>query len=273
MTTPLLSLPELLQGQAFPYITHNLALRLLESSLFRVLSATSDGPPSSPSDGDSYIVNITTREWAGATPKSIAVYVGGSWYFVSPVQGQPVWVVDSSKFYRYLNLTWVDQTRENVSGDMYKSVYDPNDAGIVLEAQYARSSSWSGISDKPTTFAPNQNLIQYCVSSYPCADAVSPGKVVYAQSGILYLASSSELSSSESVLGVCISSTVIGDSAKIVLAGEYTFENELFTPGPVFLGTSGEIVSVKPTTGYVLQIGFAVSSTKLIVRIGTPVEL
>lgn len=39
-------------------------------------------------------------------------------------------------------------------GDMYKSVYDPNDDGKVLSADTADSVPWSGVTSKPSTFTP-----------------------------------------------------------------------------------------------------------------------
>ena len=46
-----------------------------------------------------------------------------------------------------------------------------------------------------------------------------------------------------------------------------------FSPGPVFLGLNGALVQAPPASGFVLQIGTALSATRLVVERFSPIIL
>ena len=66
-TTSRLALPYIMAAQAQKHVTHNEALRLLDGLIqMSVINSTSTNPPSTPSEGDAYIVKApATSEWTG----------------------------------------------------------------------------------------------------------------------------------------------------------------------------------------------------------------
>jgi hypothetical protein len=83
--------------------------------------------------GDRYIVGPAVASgdpWFGQS-KSIAWYDGAAWKFDVPSAGWRTFDLAIAKFYTYVAGSWILQGE----GDMYKSVYDTNDNGIVDKAE------------------------------------------------------------------------------------------------------------------------------------------
>ena len=101
MTTPNLSLPELIQNQTQPHVPVNAALRIIDALVQgRVLDIDLTAPPGSPANGDAYIpASPATGDWAGHED-DIAYYNAG-WQFVTPKAGWRVFVDDEGVFYAY----------------------------------------------------------------------------------------------------------------------------------------------------------------------------
>lgn len=110
MSTDLLSLKELVDGQVDPYATVNEALRQIEGRTIRVLSRTTDAQPGSPSAGDTYIItgSATGAAWGGFSEHDIAHYYGGSWKAYTPIEGLRLWVNDEDALVRYDGSAWAD---------------------------------------------------------------------------------------------------------------------------------------------------------------------
>ena len=91
--TPNLNLPYLLAAQSQKHVTHNEALRILDSLVqMTVLDRNLTAPPASPIEGDRYIVAASpTGAWAGQTNK-IACYQDGAWLFYAPKEGWIAWL-------------------------------------------------------------------------------------------------------------------------------------------------------------------------------------
>src|SRR4051812_9961072 len=108
-TTPRSSLPLLAAAQSQKHVTHNEALlkadALLCCSIFdRDLSA----PPSTPVDGDTYLVKPTgTGTWAGQDG-NLAFAVDGAWRFYPPYTGLVAYVADEQKLIVFNGSAWVD---------------------------------------------------------------------------------------------------------------------------------------------------------------------
>lgn len=98
MTTPVLGLPEVTDGQASQGAIHNEALRELMAKTVRVLSRTTAGEPGSPADGDAYILpsGFSGASWGGSAVNRIAHFIGGVWQFYTPAEGWRVWVNDEN---------------------------------------------------------------------------------------------------------------------------------------------------------------------------------
>jgi len=104
--TPLLSIPEIRENQAGKYVTHNEALAIIEGLITRVLSRTNGGPPSDPSEGDTYIVDDNSGDWSDASVNDIAHYYSGYWHFLTPIEGLSIWCVDEGGTLYYDGIAW-----------------------------------------------------------------------------------------------------------------------------------------------------------------------
>jgi hypothetical protein len=106
-TTSNLHLPYILAAQAQKHVTHNEALRNLDA-LVQLAVADRDlaAPPSSPAEGDRYIVAASaTGAWAGQTGR-VAAWQDGAWQFYVPRIGWLAWVHDESAVYIYAGSAW-----------------------------------------------------------------------------------------------------------------------------------------------------------------------
>ena len=100
MTTPNLSLPELVASQAQPHITVNTALRRLDALVQAGVISQTNTPPVSPADGDAYLVGASpTGDWAGHA-QELAVLIGGGWTFLAPAPGWLVYNTSDGEHYR-----------------------------------------------------------------------------------------------------------------------------------------------------------------------------
>lgn len=97
-----LRLPYIEGDQAQKHVTHNEALELVDALLqASVLDKDLADPPSSPTNGDAYIVAATaTGDWVGKE-NDVAVSTDGIWKFYTPNTGWEMWVLDESAKYRF----------------------------------------------------------------------------------------------------------------------------------------------------------------------------
>jgi len=110
MTTEILGLDELSSSQSGKEITHNTALRQIEGRLVRALSMTLTVAPSTPANGDVYIVAAgATGTWAGKD-NNIAHFFGGSWKYYAPIHGNSLWVCADDRRYLFDGTNWIVET-------------------------------------------------------------------------------------------------------------------------------------------------------------------
>lgn len=116
-TTPRAGAPLLGASQAQKHVTHNEALYQLDALLCaRFLDRDLSAPPSSPADGDTYLVKATgTGAWAGQDGK-VAYCADGSWRFYPPFAGLVAYVSDEAAIIVYDDGGWVD----------YSATFAPN---------------------------------------------------------------------------------------------------------------------------------------------------
>lgn len=109
-TTHLL-LPYILAAQAQKHVTHNEALRLLDGLVqLSVLNRDLTAPPSSPADGDRYIVaSGATGAWAG-WDLNVALWTDGAWLRLPPRTGWRAWVEDEGLLLVYDGSVWICTT-------------------------------------------------------------------------------------------------------------------------------------------------------------------
>lgn len=108
MATPNIGLPELTQSQSSKEITHNQALRIMDVLIPVAIVQDKDltTPPNHVA-GNLYIVaSGATGTWANQDNK-LAYSDGSTWYFITPKNRWPAYVVDESRQYRYNGTNWI----------------------------------------------------------------------------------------------------------------------------------------------------------------------
>jgi hypothetical protein len=106
--TPNLGLPYILPAQSQKHVTYNNAMRALDAIVQQmVLDRDLATPPSSPSEGDRYIVAATaTGDWTGHEGE-LAAFQDEEWHFYIPREGWLAWVADEDKLYVHDGAGWV----------------------------------------------------------------------------------------------------------------------------------------------------------------------
>ena len=105
--SPRLSLPYIIASQAQKEVTHNETINLLDLLLQPVIKSRTNTPPTTPSEGDAYIVIATaTGIWIGKE-KQVAWYINGGWRFIVPSEGMWFWSVADGRDYVYHNENWL----------------------------------------------------------------------------------------------------------------------------------------------------------------------
>src|SRR6185437_3620544 len=107
--TPRVRLPFIAAAQAQKHVTHNEALAELDALIGACfLDRDLTTAPSSPSDGDAYLVKVAaTGEWAGQEGK-IAFCLDGDWRFYAPFAGLVALVADENRFIAFDGTSWND---------------------------------------------------------------------------------------------------------------------------------------------------------------------
>jgi hypothetical protein len=128
------SFPNIYVGQAQKEITHNEALARIDALLHPVVEAELALPPAglpSNSDGLCWLIgSAPTGQWDGRTGQ-IARWSGGSWRYLSPVEGMTVWLVSGAKRLFYIAGTWISPSA--ISGPVGGAVIDL-EARTAIEA-------------------------------------------------------------------------------------------------------------------------------------------
>ena len=106
--SPLLGLPYLASAQAQKHVTHNEALSLLDGLLqLSVISRGLATPPSTPVDGDRYLVAASAMgEWLGQVGQ-LALRMEGAWRFTPPRKGWRLWVENENLFLVFDGTIWI----------------------------------------------------------------------------------------------------------------------------------------------------------------------
>ena len=106
-STPNLSLPYLMAAQAQKHIIHNEAIRALDALvLLSVIDNELATPPSSPADGNRYLVPAgATGAWSGRAG-ALAAFQDGAWAFYSPKAGWTAWVIAADALHVFDGAAW-----------------------------------------------------------------------------------------------------------------------------------------------------------------------
>lgn len=108
MATEKLGLTEIVLSQSAKEVSHNEALRQIEGRTIGALSRTTSSAPSTPDDGDVYIVPASgvTGEWLGHE-KKIAHRYGGVWNYWFPSCPCRLWISDEQILVIFDGTDWV----------------------------------------------------------------------------------------------------------------------------------------------------------------------
>lgn len=114
--SPLLDLPFIEAAQAQKHVTHNEAVRGLDALVqLSVIDRDLSVPPTSPADGDRYLVAPSaTGAWAGHDGK-LAAWQDGAWQYFSAREGWLLWIADEDVLVAYDGSAFVSPPLQNVS--------------------------------------------------------------------------------------------------------------------------------------------------------------
>jgi|SRR6185312_10919926 len=127
-----LGLPNIEAAQAQKHVTHNDALRMLDT-LVQLAVADRDlsTPPGSPADGQRWIVKATgTDAWAGHD-NAIAAWQDGAWQFYAPQVGWRAYVADEGVLLAWDGSAWGDVSTANSTGVFYADRNGTNQTGTA----------------------------------------------------------------------------------------------------------------------------------------------
>lgn len=107
--SPRLSLPFLLPGQAQKEIFHNEALLTLDAIVHATVEDwPAASPPSTPAEGESWIVGAGAGgAWAGRDD-AIATWSAGGWRFTAPLPGLTAWNRAAGLWLHWDGTAWSD---------------------------------------------------------------------------------------------------------------------------------------------------------------------
>ncbi|MET3927230.1 DUF2793 domain-containing protein [Devosia sp. 2618] len=106
--TPRLTLPFIMPSQAQKHVTHNQAIQTLDALVQPVVeNRTITTPPTTPLEGEAYLVpSGATGAWSGHT-NEIAAYQSGAWSYLDPAEGWQVYVKANKTHYVFDTGAWV----------------------------------------------------------------------------------------------------------------------------------------------------------------------
>jgi hypothetical protein len=105
--SPNLALPLLEAGQAQKHVTHNEALRLLDTLVqLAVLERGVDAPPGSPAEGERWIVGGSPTGAFSGHADEVAAWQDAAWQFSAPQPGWVAFVVDEATLYYWTGSSW-----------------------------------------------------------------------------------------------------------------------------------------------------------------------
>lgn len=157
-TTNNLNLNLVQQNQAQKEVTVNEALIAIDALIN--IGAENIGqitPPSSPNDGEIYIIgSLANNDWLGQDNKIAWFY--GNWRFIAPKEGISLWVKDKDKFYYYDGTMWQDKIN-NISS-----------LGINTDADYTNKLS---VNSEAILFNNDGNSSQIKINKNSSSDTAS----------------------------------------------------------------------------------------------------
>jgi hypothetical protein len=104
-------------------------------------------------------------------------------------------------------------------------------------------------------------------------EAISALRAVYELDGLVYIADAFDEPTVYLMIGVAISAAAFGGALNIQRSGEITDSGWNWTPGLVWLGSNGALTQTPPVSGFSVNVGVAVSPTRLWLNLDYPINL
>jgi len=137
-TSPRIGLDYVMAAQAQKHVTVNETFRLLDTVVQAcVLSRSIDAEPSSPGEGDAYILTSsrTGDSWSLMAENGLSVFRDGEWSEVSAFEGMTAWVSDEAAIVVFDATEWLE------AGATLDSLQNLNFLGIGTAADIANPFS------------------------------------------------------------------------------------------------------------------------------------
>jgi hypothetical protein len=140
-------------------------------------------------------------------------------------------------------------------------------AGIKVEEHIVRINESgdvyfiSGSGSVVPVFIATANTI---LSGHRCV-VIDSGLAVYADKGTP--------SHATRVAGITRGAIASGASGEIQYGGEMSDPSFAFTPGAIYLGSNGLLTQTPPTSGFILEVAKALTSTRILINIQSPINL
>jgi hypothetical protein len=86
------------------------------------------------------------------------------------------------------------------------------------------------------------------------------------------LADPTDINKCLTIIGITEVATALGDDATIISRGEIPLYSGL-SVGPMYLGASGTITQVVPTTGVLVELGYVANTSMMVINVERPIVL
>lgn len=182
--------------------------------------------------------------------------------FIAPTDTEDTYATHTDEYGRGGYRTVADVTARNAIPSLRRkegmSVFVISE-GIAYRLLGGTSNSdWfevtASASEAATSLIAGENL-----TAYRAVLVRSDGKAYHADKGTV--------SERDNVIGIVKTGANINDLASIYIAGTVTNPVWNWVPGPVYVDASGTMTQTEPTTGYVVKMGVAIASTKVLIDI------
>jgi hypothetical protein len=223
-------------------------------SLLKLIKTTSDKVSTIPVE-DGQLIFTTDRKETFLDSVSTRIELGDVIYIDSevdrlmistPIEYKLYYIKDSGKLYSYSSDIW---KLLNVSS--FIALSDSPDSYIGNGGKILKVKT----DETGLEFASPSNV----VSTIPLIDGLTPtiGKLLALTANGYVLADSTDITKLKDIV-LCIESK--SESCSVLEFGYYSTSG-LTAGGEIYVGESGDITQVAPTTGYLKCIGYAISST------------
>lgn len=146
----------------------------------------------------------------------------------------------------------------------HKVVIDDSGGVVVVTA---------GVQGPPGPIGPAGSVTPN--TDYNAAFNLSGHRAVYVNdSKLLEYADNTTAAHANRVFGITIRAVAGGSRASVMIFGKLTEPSwSWFTGQSIFLGADGQLQQTRPSSGFVLKLGYAVSNTTMFVDIKSPIFL